>query len=334
MPNFSDLIDEKVNAPQQLIPKIQALIGEIEEAFTHRPLICYAADMMKTHPFSPNSIYSLDKTMFADLLASVGDSPSVDVLIQSPGGYPDATEQLVNMLRGRFDDVSFFVPHMAKSAATMMVCSGNRIYMDHRSELGPIDPQIPMPKTGGVSISVPAQAYLDGFAKIVEMVDQAGTLSAAYLPVLNQIDVATLQMCENAIELSQLLVRTWLEKHMFGNRPGAEADAARIAECLSDHHKFLSHGRPLGLDEVKELGLVVEDLSVQPDLQTKIWELYCRIELLFDGTPWVKVFASKSFLVGKLVPHVVEVPALPGVTPQSVPERKPVPQPSRRKGRR
>ena len=336
MPNFAELIEEKQTAPEQQIAKIQRLIGEIEQLFTHRPLIVYAADINKTHPNVPNLIYPLDKTMFADLLDSVGTSEGIDVLLQSPGGYADATEQLVNMLRERFQSVDFYVPHTAKSAATMMVCSGDRLFMDHRSELGPIDPQMRIPKAGGVFINVPAQAYLDGFDRVRQLMDKEGKLSAAYVPILNQVDVAILQTCLNAIEHSKILVKTWLENYMFAGQPDAEQRAITTANKLSDHRDFLSHGRPLGIRRAQELGLIVGDLKDTPELQAKIWELYCRIELLFDGAPWVKVFVSKNYMVGKLVPRVVEIPvrqpAPPGAGPQ--PPSEPVPSDKQAKRRK
>jgi hypothetical protein len=310
MPSFADLIEEKRAAPNEQVPKIQRLLGEIEEQITHRPLIIYAADIIKTHPDVPNLIYPLDKTMFADLLTSVGESECVDVFVQSPGGFPDATEQLVGMLRAQFKSVHFYVPHTAKSAATMMVCSGDKIFMDHRSELGPIDPQMRIPKAGGVFITVPAQAYLDGFDRVKEQVDNVGKLSSAYVPVLSQVDISLLQMCYNAIQHSKRLAKTWLQSYMFAGQNNAEQLAEEIAHKLSDHATFLSHGRPIDIRLAQDMGLKVEDLKDTPDLQAKIWELYCRLELLFDGAPWVKILASKDFFVGKLVPRerVLEIP--------------------------
>jgi ATP-dependent protease ClpP protease subunit len=53
----------------------------------------------------------------------------LDVLIHSPGGYPEAAEALVRILRRQFDDIRFIVPAFAKSAATMLAMSGNEILM-------------------------------------------------------------------------------------------------------------------------------------------------------------------------------------------------------------
>ncbi|MDD1778381.1 MAG: hypothetical protein LUQ65_09470 [Candidatus Helarchaeota archaeon] len=332
MPNFPQLITERTNNPNLQITNIQRLIGEIEDQITHRPMIVYAADITKTHPNSPNSIYPLDKTVFADLVDSVGDSENIDVLIQSPGGFADSTEQLVNILRNRFRNVHFYIPHTAKSAATMMVCSGNKIFMDHRSELGPIDPQINIPKAGGVMINVPAQAYLDGFDKVREVVDKEGKLSAAFIPVLSQVDVATIQMCHNASEHSKQLVKNWLRDYMFQGKPDAEERANRIGDDLGDYRAYLSHGRPLGIQRAVELGLEVTNLADLPQLQAKIWELYSRIELSYDGSPIVKLFMSKNFQVFKKIPATVELipsPSMQRPQPQ-IPKVPGGQQPSKR----
>ena len=89
--------------------------------------------------------------MFSDLINGF-NSKKVDVFIHSPRGSAEATKSLVSLLRENFNHIRFIVPNMAKSAATMMVLSGNEILMDDRSELGPIDPQIQIN-----GIFVPAQ---------------------------------------------------------------------------------------------------------------------------------------------------------------------------------
>jgi len=40
------------------------------------------------------------------------------------------------------EELNFIIPHWAKSAATLLVCSGDKIFMSPVAELGPLDPQI------------------------------------------------------------------------------------------------------------------------------------------------------------------------------------------------
>ena len=68
--------------------------------------------------------------------------PSLDLIVQSPGGSAEATEAMVQYIRSNFKDVRVFVPLTAMSAATMLACSANVIVMGKHSFLGPIDPQI------------------------------------------------------------------------------------------------------------------------------------------------------------------------------------------------
>jgi ClpP class serine protease len=60
-------------------------------------------------------------------------------------------------LRNKFAHIRFIIPSLAKSAATMLVMSGDEILMDTGAELGPIDPQM---QTASGSYA-PAGAILD-----------------------------------------------------------------------------------------------------------------------------------------------------------------------------
>ncbi|MDE3089210.1 MAG: hypothetical protein KGJ80_07475 [Chloroflexota bacterium] len=309
MATISEIIEEKTRLTvngQFDFPSwtatIQRLIGEIEDSITHRPLIVYAADITKSHPAAPNLIYPLDKTMFSELLDSVTVGDGIDILIQSPGGLAESAENLVEMIRSKFASVRYFVPHTAKSAATMMVCSGDEIWMDNTSELGPIDPQIFVPKGSGMMVQVPAQAYLDGFQEALELIEKKGVLSPGWIPVLSQVDVATMNVCKTAKDLSNKLVRQWLIQYMLKGDAQRRVKARKIVEFLGSYKKHKSHGRAISLSQARTVGLNVQDFGSNAPLRDKVRELYNRIELTFDGMRWVKLFISRSYFVGKLVP--------------------------------
>src|SRR5436853_4224164 len=108
------------------------------EKVTGRRLIIYASAC--TSPAKPVSIEMLmldpsDKIGFKAVTENI-PGPNLDVLIHSPGGYPDAVESLVQQLRGKYTSIRFIVPSYAKSAATMLAMSGNEILMDADAELG------------------------------------------------------------------------------------------------------------------------------------------------------------------------------------------------------
>jgi membrane-bound ClpP family serine protease len=62
--------------------------------------------------------------------------------LNSPGGSAEAAEKMVEIMRHHYSEVAFFVPDMAFSAGTILCMSGDHIYMDYSSALGPIDPQV------------------------------------------------------------------------------------------------------------------------------------------------------------------------------------------------
>ena len=64
------------------------------------------------------------------------------IILNTPGGSAETVEKLVDIIRHHYTDVSFVVPDFAMSAGTIFCMSGNRIYMDYSSSLGPIDPQV------------------------------------------------------------------------------------------------------------------------------------------------------------------------------------------------
>ncbi|MFH0819650.1 MAG: hypothetical protein V1892_01320 [bacterium] len=289
MSTFQELV-EGIKDPKQHHDLRISLIKEIEE-ITKRKLIVYAADFNKSHPAVPNSINQTDLTCFSDLIEKI-DGDSIDILIHSPGGSAEATEQIVSMLRENYKDIRFIIPRMAKSAATMFALSGNKILMDDRSELGPTDPQVMIPVPGGIMF-VPAKSILNGFNKAKSIIESEGTDSLpAYLPMLNKYDLALLEICETSLKLAEELVREWLKKYMFEGKKEKEELAKEISGHFLEHDDHKSHARPITISKAKEWKLDVEDMRENKDLRDKVWKLYCAIELFFDRSAAVKLYEN------------------------------------------
>lgn len=64
------------------------------------------------------------------------------VMITTNGGDALTVERIVNIFRQHYEEVNFIVPDYAYSAGTILCMSGDNIFMDYYSALGPIDPQI------------------------------------------------------------------------------------------------------------------------------------------------------------------------------------------------
>lgn len=210
----------------------------------------------------------------------------LDLIIHSPGGQVETTEQLVNYLRKKYDHIRVIVPQNAMSAATMLACASDEIVMGKHSALGPIDPQL---RTGDQS--VPAQAILDEFKTALAEIAK-GAKPTLWIKRLEGLTPGFLKSCENAIELSRELVRDWLSKYMFKNDPSGPTKADDIAQWLGEHGNFKTHGRPIGIDTARQRGLKVIALEEDQTLQEAVLSVFHATEATFETTSCFKIIEN------------------------------------------
>lgn len=204
-----------------------------------------------------------------------GDSPWTNprrlaIILTTSGGVVEVVEKMVDITRHFFDEVYFFVPVEAMSAGTIWCMSGDKIFMDYISSLGPIDPQVPNPD----GQFVPALGYIDKVNEIIAK--PPGTMSDAEALMISKLDVATLRRYEQARDLSITLLKEWLVKFKFKDwthhrttSPGSpvtgeqkDRRAEEIARDLSDNNLWHSHGRLISIDTLRNrLHLEIEDYS-------------------------------------------------------------------------
>jgi len=91
----------------------------------------------------------------------------ISIFLTTNGGLVEVVEKLVDITRYHYNIVHFFVPDSAMSAGTIWCLSGDRIYMDYSSSLGPVDPQV-MILDNGRNQFVPALGYLDQVERLIQ----------------------------------------------------------------------------------------------------------------------------------------------------------------------
>jgi hypothetical protein len=188
------------------------------ETITGRPLIIYATDFTNLGKIQAAggevTIDARDKISFEEVIRRV-DGPNLDILIQSPGGYPEAAESIIELLRQKYSNIRFIVPDQAKSAATMMCCAADQVILDHKSELGPIDPQMILVRGDGKQITAPAQAVTSQFEDAKTSLAEHPEFLPAWLPLLQSMAPSLLKQCEQADQLAVQLVKSWLKRFML-----------------------------------------------------------------------------------------------------------------------
>ncbi len=167
------------------------------------------------------------------------------------------------------------------SAGTIFCMSGDKIFMDYSSSLGPIDPQVFNGK-----YFVPALGYLDQVEKLLEKA-RSNTLTQAEFLILQNQDLAMLNQFEQVRNLTITLLKKWLVEYKFkdwethatnanklGNSVTIEEKKERaeeIANLLGSNKTWHSHGRMISVTTLQRvLRLKIEDYSRDETLRDSI----------------------------------------------------------------
>ncbi len=211
------------------------------------------------------------------------------VVLQTPGGYIETAERIANTLRKHYSWVSFMVPNQAMSAGTVLVMSGDEIWMNYFSTLGPIDPQVE--RRDGREGLIPALGYLAKYKELVEKSSKGTLTSAEAAFFVQNFDAAELFSYEQATKLSVELLKEWLVKYKFKNwkrtkthkrRVTAKVRKQRAAEIgnkLCDTDKWYSHSRGISMEVLKrDLKLRIEDIDEKPAVKVALDNYYELLE--------------------------------------------------------
>lgn len=218
------------------------------------------------------------RTAIEDLVESQDAPPSrLSVVLETGGGYVEVVERIVSVFRRHYAEVDFVIPNFAYSAGTILAMSGDEIYMDYYSVLGPIDPQL---RVEGAT--VPGLGYISKYNDLVEEINSTeegeNEKKAQLFYLIKRFDPALLFNIEQSIEHSKALITDWLPKHKFKNwsvtetrkAPVTDEDkrirAERIASALGDVDRWHSHGRGISMAELEgeSIGIKVADFGANP----------------------------------------------------------------------
>lgn len=238
-----------------------------------------------------------DVQAFMECMSGPLEGPSLDLMLHSPGGTAEATESIVSYLRTRFDYIRAIVPVAAMSAATMLALSCNEILMGRHSQLGPIDPQFVIQTPDGPRAS-PGQAILDQFEMAKEECKDPSNL-AAWMPILRSYLPGLLAQCHDQRAAGERMVSQWMAEYMFASESGAEQKAEEVAKWFADYQRFKSHGRPVRIEQLRELGVRVTALEDDQALQDAVLSAHHSTMHTFIGTPASKIVENnlgKSFI--------------------------------------
>lgn len=293
MPSWNDLLNELQsrgeNGPEWLAHQHQQSLQRISELRGGRNVIFYASAFLQK-PFVPANWLQLtpeEINGFMSVMYGMKWDRGLTLILHTPGGITNAAETVVSYLRAKFTDIEVVVPTYAMSAGTMISLSADRIVMGKQSQLGPIDPQMPV-----FGQFVSARAIVDQFERAKGEILQNVTTAHAWAPILQSIGPALLQEAQNALVYGETMVAKWLEERMFRGLPDAVERAKATAAHFNDASKHKSHGRRIDRDEARANNVVVEDLETVQDLQESVLTAYHITTILFEKGPAAKLLIS------------------------------------------
>lgn len=286
-------------------------LKRISEIRGNRDVLVFAADLQKAK--APISIDYTDILPVQDQLSNL-TGEAIDIILETPGGIGEVVEDVVKLIRGKYEHVGIIVPGWSKSAGTIFAMAGDEILMGPTSGLGPIDAQI---FSNGKRFS--ADAFLEGLEKIKQDVITTGKLNPAFIPILQQISPGEIQHCENAQSFSKKLVTEWLEKYKFkfwqthsSGQPVTQDErhgrAEEIATELCSQSRWLTHGRSIKIDDFTKLRVKITDYSKDPNLNDAITRYYTLLRMSFEETPLYKIFETPNSQIYRFTAQVNVAP--------------------------
>ncbi len=195
------------------------------------------------------------------------------VILTTNGGYIEPVQRIVDTIRHHYAHIIFIIPNYAFSAGTVLAMSGDDIYMDYYSRLGPIDPQVQTDR----GQSVPALGYLVQWERLLKKAKK-GTLTLVEAQLMIEgFDQAALYAYEQARELSITLLKEWLAAYKFKNWTVTETQrrpvtpqmkkkrAEEIARELNNTDRWHSHGYGISMAVLQnDLNMKIADLDANP----------------------------------------------------------------------
>ncbi|MCL2115196.1 MAG: ATP-dependent Clp protease proteolytic subunit [Methanobrevibacter sp.] len=290
--------------PEELEKELTNLIANYNQSMK-KYLIIYAAN-----PNLGDAPIYLDMDDYYNIrdLLRKNKSKKLSFYIETSGGSGEAAEEIAKFLRNKADYVDFIVAGECKSAGTILTMCGDKIYMNETGSLGPIDAQVQIGRTVG-------SAYdYDEWFKEKENQDSLNNLEAI---MIAQIAPQELKLVHNTLAYGKELVKNFLSNYKFKNWKLTQSSqkkvsqemrverAEQIAEKLSNHSEWKTHGRSLKIDDLEKIGLKIDNIHDNPQIEEIIERIHVLLRLLIQSTSVYKLIMTND---NKLIKQAVELP--------------------------
>lgn len=296
-----------------LIPKNGDIVSEIKKALKKIeeirkiPCVCYMSNVINEQ-ISSNHIDFSDDLPFKELIGNASEGNEIDVILVTPGGVVGQVQHFVTTLRNKYLKVNFILPYMCMSAGTIFILSGDDIFMDERSFIGPIDPQVST-KYGNW---VPIQSIFEILEKIKEegskSLNNGEEIPWHYVRLLDGMDPKEIGNAYRASDYSIKIAKEFLINYKFNNwsthkstglavtQTEKEERANQIASKLCNNNIWKSHSYGINRNIAnKDLQIQIKNLESVEGLEKATHRLWALFYYLFERTFISKMFISQNY---------------------------------------
>lgn len=265
MPDWNNVLNEikEAGSPHDIIRRNYL---EKLHKITGRNIIVYYSGWLQKPDVPGLGINDNDKIGFMSTIHELDRDKGLDLILHTPGGEIAATESLIHYLREMFStDIRAIVPQLALSAGTMVACACKTILMGKQSSLGPIDPQLR---------GLPAHGIIEEFDKAKEEITRNQATIPVWQPIIAKYHPTLVGECRKAIDWAEEMVEELLLTGMLNNDAGKEDTAKKIIYELGDHALTKAHARHIPPSKCKSIGLKIEMLEDNQELQDAVLSLH------------------------------------------------------------
>lgn len=285
MPNWNDLLDEikAAGSTHDLIRR--KYLKQLRE-ITGRNVIIYYSGWLQKPGLGGTGIDDGDKVGFMTTIHGLDRTKGLDLILHTSSGEAAATESIVDYLREMFGmNMRAIIPQLALSAGTMIACACKSILMGKHSSLGPIDPQYK---------GLPAHGVLEEFKHAYDECKKDQIKIPLWQPIIAKYSPTLIGECQKAIAWSEEMAKEWLISGMLHSDPKADKKADDIVKGLADHALTKSHARHLSASKCKDIGLNIEMLEDNQDIQDAVLAVHYACIHTLSATTASKIIENHS----------------------------------------
>ncbi len=249
----------------------QTLIAKLERQFDARVVTLFASFYKQEAV-----LVDTDAEMIENVLAAQSNGKKIVLILNSAGGFGLAAERIVNTIRAYTNSFEVVVPHMAKSAATLICFGADKIHMSRTSELGPVDPQATYTTTEGDDPSwISAEEYIRSYDQLMGKATSGDyPRIEAFIQQLARYDDRFIEQLRSSRDLADDISVRLLQVSMM--RGSSKTEIRKKIKAFLSQEMKKHHGRMILYDEAVNCGLKVNLIDLQSDEWNNIWELFVR----------------------------------------------------------